>query len=250
MTVVATPSSPTDAKRKRADSRPSRATPMKATDARASPPPAMRPEDTWGRRGQPGVRPCLRIQKTIQVTTQAASSMAVPSYSASALPSSSPTAANRIAPITMLDTSAAVTPIQTARVCSRWPVLLRTPRMRPISRVASKPSRRTMTKAPISLGDPNRFSPDPLPPGSEIYYRRMDQVVQVIGALMILTAYAAAQTGRWSTDTPLYLWLNLVGSVILAVLAATSRNWGFLLLEGVWAIVTAASLLKRRRAPA
>jgi hypothetical protein len=75
----------------------------------------------------------------------------------------------------------------------------------------------------------------------------MDQVVQVIGALMILTAYAAAQTGRWSTDTPLYLWLNLVGSVILAVLAATSRNWGFLLLEGVWAIVTAMSLLKRFR---
>jgi hypothetical protein len=76
----------------------------------------------------------------------------------------------------------------------------------------------------------------------------MDQVVQVIGALMILVAYAAAQTGRWSTDTPVYLWLNLVGSVILAVLAAGSQNWGFLLLEGVWAIVTAASLLKRRSA--
>lgn len=28
----------------------------------------------------------------------------------------------------------------------------------------------------------------------------MDPVVQVIGALMILVAYAAAQTGRWSTD--------------------------------------------------
>jgi hypothetical protein len=75
----------------------------------------------------------------------------------------------------------------------------------------------------------------------------MDQVVQVIGALMILTAYAAAQAGRWATDAPAYLWLNLIGSIILAVLAATSHNWGFLLLEGVWAIVTAASLLKRYR---
>ncbi|MEA2494380.1 MAG: hypothetical protein QOJ29_2291 [Thermoleophilaceae bacterium] len=74
----------------------------------------------------------------------------------------------------------------------------------------------------------------------------MDQVVQVVGALMILVAYAAAQTGRWATDALVYLWLNLVGSIILAVLAATSQNWGFLLLEGVWAIVTAASLLKRR----
>jgi len=75
----------------------------------------------------------------------------------------------------------------------------------------------------------------------------VDQVVQVIGALMILVAYAAAQSGRWKTDAPVYLWLNLVGSLILAVLAAMSENWGFLLLEGVWAIVTAISLLKRRR---
>jgi hypothetical protein len=71
----------------------------------------------------------------------------------------------------------------------------------------------------------------------------VDQVVQVIGAVMILVAYAAAQTGRWSTDNVMYLWLNLVGSAILAVLAGTSHNWGFLLLEGVWAIVTARSLL-------
>ena len=67
---------------------------------------------------------------------------------------------------------------------------------------------------------------------------------------MILVAYAAAQAGRWSTDDLVYLWLNEVGSVILAVLAAASENWGFLLLEGVWAIVTAVSLVKRRSAPA
>jgi hypothetical protein len=78
----------------------------------------------------------------------------------------------------------------------------------------------------------------------------MDQVIQVVGALMILVAYAAAQNGRWSTDAPIYLWLNEIGSLILAVLAAMSENWGFLLLEGVWAIVTANSLLKRRRATA
>ena len=64
---------------------------------------------------------------------------------------------------------------------------------------------------------------------------------------MILIAYAAAQAGRWSTDSLIYLILNLVGSAVLAVLAAASENWGFLLLEGVWAIVTAASLVNRRR---
>ena len=40
----------------------------------------------------------------------------------------------------------------------------------------------------------------------------MDQVIQVLGAMMILVAYAAGQTGRWSTDNRTYLWLNLVGS--------------------------------------
>jgi hypothetical protein len=63
---------------------------------------------------------------------------------------------------------------------------------------------------------------------------------------MILVAYAAAQTGRWSTDSLVYLVLNLIGSVVLAVLAAASENWGFLLLEGVWAVVTAVSLVKLR----
>ena len=80
----------------------------------------------------------------------------------------------------------------------------------------------------------------------------MDQVIQIIGALMVLSAYAAAQTGRWSTDDPVYLWLNLIGSAILATLAAISSNWGFLLLEGVWAAVSASALLRpsRRARPA
>jgi hypothetical protein len=72
----------------------------------------------------------------------------------------------------------------------------------------------------------------------------VDQVIQVIGALMILVAYAAAQMGRWSTGSLLYLVLNEVGSIVLAVNAAMTENWGFLLLEGVWAIVTAWSLIR------
>jgi hypothetical protein len=78
----------------------------------------------------------------------------------------------------------------------------------------------------------------------------MDQIVQVVGALMILVAYAAAQAGRWSTDQLVYLVLNEVGSVVLAVVAAIGHNWGFLLLEGVWAIVTAVSLFRRGHRPA
>ena len=70
----------------------------------------------------------------------------------------------------------------------------------------------------------------------------MDQVTQVIGALFILVAFAAAQFGWMRLDSKAYLICNLLGSAILAVLAWEERQWGFLMLEGVWALVSAASL--------
>ena len=73
------------------------------------------------------------------------------------------------------------------------------------------------------------------------------QAIQVLGALLVLAAFVLAQRGRLSTGAPLYLWLNLVGSATLAVLAAIGPNWGFLLLEGAWAVVSAWSLWSRRR---
>jgi hypothetical protein len=70
----------------------------------------------------------------------------------------------------------------------------------------------------------------------------MAQFIQVIGALIILGAFAANQLGDLPTDTRLYLLLNLVGSVILAILAVVEGQLGFILLEGVWAVVSGWSL--------
>lgn len=66
----------------------------------------------------------------------------------------------------------------------------------------------------------------------------MAQIAQVIGALLILAGYAAAQAGRLSTHSRVYLLLNAVGSGILGVLALGGRQWGFVLLEGVWALLS------------
>jgi hypothetical protein len=70
----------------------------------------------------------------------------------------------------------------------------------------------------------------------------MGQVIQIIGALIILGAFAANQLGELGTDSRLYLLLNLVGSVILCILAVIEGQLGFILLEGVWAAVSGWSL--------
>ncbi len=76
----------------------------------------------------------------------------------------------------------------------------------------------------------------------------MGQLVQVIGSLLVLAAFAAAQVGRLAQKSVGYLSLNLVGSGVLAVEAVFVRQWGFLLLEGVWAVVSALSMLGVLRA--
>ena len=77
----------------------------------------------------------------------------------------------------------------------------------------------------------------------------MDQLIQIVGALLILVAFGAVQFNRMSPDSRLYLTLNLAGSAILAVLAVAVAQWGFVLLEGVWAIVSAWGLVSIYSSP-
>lgn len=81
----------------------------------------------------------------------------------------------------------------------------------------------------------------------------MSGLLQLAGALVILTAFAAVQTGLAQPSSRITLTLNLIGSAVLAVLALRGRQWGFLLLEAAWATVSGASLaaqlISRRRAP-
>ncbi len=73
----------------------------------------------------------------------------------------------------------------------------------------------------------------------------MDQLVQLVASLAVLVAFAAGQRGVLAPSSRAYLALNLAGSAVLAVLAAHERQWGFLLLESCWAVVSGWGLLAR-----
>lgn len=71
----------------------------------------------------------------------------------------------------------------------------------------------------------------------------MDLILEVAGAIMILAAFGLNQFAGLDRHGYPYLVLNLIGAAILAVVAATHQQWGFLLLQTVWAIVALWGLL-------
>ena len=75
----------------------------------------------------------------------------------------------------------------------------------------------------------------------------MVQIVSVVGSLLILLAYTANQTGRMTAEQASYSVINIAGAGILAVVAVLEEQWGFLLLEGVWTIVSVAALVRTLR---
>ncbi len=72
----------------------------------------------------------------------------------------------------------------------------------------------------------------------------MEQLIEIVGAVLILSAFVLAQLGRLATASLTYTVLNFVGAGILAFVAAFDGDTGFLLLEGVWASVSAYAIAR------
>jgi len=73
------------------------------------------------------------------------------------------------------------------------------------------------------------------------------QLISLVGAALVLGAFVASQVGRLSTEGAAYRLMNLAGSLILTVVAVIGRVWGFVVLNGVWALVSVVGIIRLLR---
>lgn len=75
------------------------------------------------------------------------------------------------------------------------------------------------------------------------------QVISFVGALLILGAYFSYQRGWLGREHRLYSLMNFAGGALLAWVAIVDRRWGFVLLEGTWALLSIPPLIKPPKPP-
>ncbi len=71
-----------------------------------------------------------------------------------------------------------------------------------------------------------------------------DQILSLIGAALLLGAYALQTATTEGAYKRTYLTMNLFGSAALTVTAVVNNQIGFIILEGIWAVISAFSLTK------
>jgi hypothetical protein len=72
----------------------------------------------------------------------------------------------------------------------------------------------------------------------------MSQLIQIAGSLLILAGFALSQWGVLNPKSVTYLTINAIGAAVLAIQGATEAQWGFVMLEGVWSIVSGVGLIR------
>lgn len=73
------------------------------------------------------------------------------------------------------------------------------------------------------------------------------QAVQIVGALLVLSGFVLAQLDVLDQRSYIYLVPNLVGSAAMTVTGTLSGDWGFVFLEGIWAVVSVVGIVQRLR---
>ncbi len=73
----------------------------------------------------------------------------------------------------------------------------------------------------------------------------VNQLIAVIGAVVMLGAYFALQRGWLMANDRWYSALNFIGASMLTWVAVEDRRWGFILVEGAWALLSIPGMFRR-----
>ncbi|MBK6473770.1 MAG: hypothetical protein IPF95_03555 [Flavobacteriales bacterium] len=73
------------------------------------------------------------------------------------------------------------------------------------------------------------------------------QIPQLIGAALQLTAFGAGQFGWLNAKAAPYLLLNILGSLLLLIDAIGMMAWGFIILEFAWLLIALVGLWRTRK---
>ena len=73
------------------------------------------------------------------------------------------------------------------------------------------------------------------------------ELIQIIGALLNMGAFALLHFQIAPSSALRYLIPNWLGSVLLVASAYADRQWGFLMLESAWVLVTGHAIAARLR---
>jgi hypothetical protein len=73
------------------------------------------------------------------------------------------------------------------------------------------------------------------------------QLIQIVGALLNMGAFALLHFEIAPSSALRYLIPNWLGSVLLVISAYADHQWGFLMLEGAWVLVTGYAITARIR---
>jgi hypothetical protein len=69
-----------------------------------------------------------------------------------------------------------------------------------------------------------------------------DQILSLIGAALLLSAFALQALAREGAYKKTYLLMNLFGALALTITAVVNRQIGFIVLEGAWVLISIWSL--------